>query len=302
MNCTGNQGVRVLRNRHHNQCPGDDCPGCLPCTEPHCLTCKTTHAEHTCPGCLAMARTNMDLTALLYDRLRAEAQQGRQALHTHNGVPGGEALVLLAPGNYRARGERQPDEMPNDHNPPRVVLAHWAAWWQAHTGKRVDATTMHDLHSYLNGQLHRLAQHPAFPTLARDLARTVHHLEDVLHAGDRPEISKVPCWECGARLEKRYADTAARDYWQCPRCGERYDRGRYDRAKHDHLASKGAERYVLLADAGAAVGRSMRTVQTWARTGKVSTRRDPVSGRVYVWWPDVRAQHQAAGTRRRRQP
>ena len=303
MNCTVREGRRVVRHRHLDECPGEGCTGCLPCTQPHCRTCRHTHADTTCAACLAMARSNLADLAAMHHRLGEEATEGRTALHNHNGVPGGEALVLLAPGTYRPRGHRLPEERPNDANPPREVLAHWAGYWQAHTGQQVDAHSVNDLHSYLDGQLHRMAQAPTFPMLFRDLAQAVHHLEDVLHDGHRPETSRVPCWECGTRLEKRYGDTAAADHWVCPRCKERYDRGRYDRAKHDHLASEGAERYVLLADAVAAIGRSMKTVRTWMDRGLVTARRDPKTGRVFVWWPDVRSRHLEAATRNsRRKP
>lgn len=306
MNCTPAGGRRVLRNRHADTCQsGTACTGCLPCPQPHCLTCRHTHADTTCAPCLAMARTNLANIAAMHARLGEEATEGRTALHNHNGVPGGEALVLLAPGTYRPRGQARPtEEYANDANPPREVLAYWATAWQTHTGQPAHATTINDLHSYLDGQLHRIAEADAFPQLFRDLANTVHRLEDVLHDGHRPDTSRVPCWECGTRLEKRYGATAAQDHWVCPRCGERYDRGRYDRAKHDHLASEGAERYVLLADAVAAVGRSVKTVRTWMDRGLVTARRDPRTGRVFVWWPDVRSRHLEAATRtnNRRKP
>lgn len=249
-----------------------------------------------------MARANLADIAEHTERLGEEAAHGRQALHTHDGVPGGEALVMLAPGTYRPRGYARPiTEYANDANPPREVLAHWVERWQARTGTTTQAHTVADLWAYLDRHLHAMAEaDDLFPAMARDLARTLTHLEDVLHDGLRPEVSRVPCWECGTRLVKQYGDKPAADHWRCPRCKERYDRGRYDRAKHDHLASEGADRYVLLPDAAAAVGRSMRTVQTWMQRGLVTAHRDPKTGRVLVWWPDVRTQHQAAATRRRR--
>jgi hypothetical protein len=248
-----------------------------------------------------MARDNLDAVLILVDRLPTEAANGRQAYHTHEGIPGGDALVMLTPARPRHdTAPRVRPDLPNDPRPPLDVLAYWAEAWAHETGRPVSfRPTIGNVGSYLDGQLHLIAARPLFPHLARDLARLLREVENVLHAGDRPEVSHVPCWDCGTRLHKRYADTPQRDHWRCPVCGEVYDRGRYDRAQHDHLASKGAERFVLVTDAIAATGRHEQTVWTWIRNQWVNTTRDPTTGRLLVWWPDVRARHLTTPTRRR---
>jgi ribosomal protein L37AE/L43A len=139
----------------------------------------------------------------------------------------------------------------------------------------------------------------SFVPLARTLTATVRQLEDVLMDGVRPERSRVPCLECGTRLMKVWTDKAADDHWTCPRCGESYDHGRYERAKHDQLSSTGAERYVYLTDAASALGRHVETVRSWVRKGLVHRTRD-TAGRTVIWWPDVREQHLVAMTRAKR--
>lgn len=315
MNCVQVDHQRVLRNRHADQCTGD-CQGCLPCPEPHCTTCNREHAQVTCPGCLAMARHNLANVQELTSHLGAQARHGRQAFHTHNHVPGGDALVLLAPGSHRdaQRGQllhrttldldtsHTLDEQRDDPRPPLAVLVHWEARWRAQRGQQHPEgppPTVEEVCTYLASQLHLIAATRLFTPLAQALARTVLHLEDVLYDGDRPDTSRVPCWECGTRLVKVYTDKETTDFWRCPRCLERYDRGRYERAKHDHLASTGADRYVVVTDAAAAIGRSEQTVRAWVRKGVVEARRDPISGRLVAWWPDIRAMHLAASTRQR---
>lgn len=295
-------GERVLRDRHDDHCSDDGCPGCLPCPGPHCLTCQRRHAEVTCPTCLSVARENLDVVGQYVEELPHQAVNGRQAYHQSHGIPGGDALVMLAPASpHRPIGSTRPvySEL-GDPRPPLDVLAYWSNRWREEANQPTDLPpTMPRVLEHLDGQLHRMADTPLFHRLARDLARLLHQVENVLHAGDRPDRSRVPCLGCGTRLVKVWADTEVRDHWRCPLCGEVYDQGRYERAKHDQLASRGADRFVPLPDALAVTGRPEQTVRTWVRLGYVETRKAPGSGRLEVWWPDVRDRHRTTPTRRR---
>lgn len=315
MTCTGtNDGRRVIRNRHEDTCADGFCTGCEPCPEPHCQVCRRNHAADTCASCIAVVRTNLRNVAAMARRLDAEAQHGRRSLSVGTGVPGGDALVLASPGatTHGAAGQwahrvthgldvtHTQDERRGDPRPPLAVLTRWESTWRNASGQPTDlAPTMGRVVSYLDTHLHRLAVRPEFVAFARDVAACVRSLEDVLRDGERPEVTRVPCWECGTRLVKVYADQAKDDHWTCPRCGERYDRGRFDRAKHDHLASRGAERYVSVADAVATIGRPEQTVRAWIRRGLVDVQRDNITGRLVVWWPHVRAQHMESQERKR---
>lgn len=212
-------------------------------------------------------------------------------------------MLLTPAASQRGRvGQttRPVPELPNDPTPVLDVLVFWEELWRAELDQPTQLRpTLDRVADYLDGQLHAIAGTRLFPHLAKDLARTVRQVENVLHDGVRPDVSRVPCWDCGARLEKRYAKQARHDRWECPRCHEVYDQGRYERAKYDHLASQGAERYVSVSDAIAATGRPEQTVRGWMRSGAVDSQRDPVTGRLTVWWPDVREQHLAAGNRTR---
>lgn len=290
---------RLLVGRHLDPCrsPGD-CHGCWPCEEHHCATCHRVHAPDVCPGCLALVRIDLHAIGGMWVRLPVEATNGRPAYHTHVlGIPGGEATVMLAPGHYTLKLYDPPVRY---DPPPIVVLDHWAIHWSGVLGHRpvhIADPVMASLVTYLDGVLHQVTGDPEFLVMAHDLAKTVRRMEDVLHDGDRPERSRVPCWECGTRLVKVYTSKVKDDHWLCPRCGELYDAGRYERAKHDHLASSGANRYVSVSDATVAIGRPVQTVRSWIRRGLIDTARDPSTGRLTAWWPDVRNQHLATAPR-----
>lgn len=313
--CMKGSETRVLKDRHGSSCGSPEtCPGCLPCREAHCLLCKRAHAEVTCPRCLSVARTNLHDAVRLAGKLSDESLNGQRSSKSKV-MPGGDALVLQAPAatshGYASQllhrvlfgldVSHTQEESKGDPTPPLAVLLHWEDRWRAHTGDPTGlAPTMARSADYLDRHMHEMARDVSFPPFAKALAALVRQMEDVLTDGERPERTRVPCWECGTRLVKVYADAVARDHYVCPCCHEEYDQGRFERAKHDHLASTGAERYVFITDAAAAIGRSERSVRTWIGRGVARTSRDARTGRIVVWWPDVRAAHQAAGTRKRR--
>jgi hypothetical protein len=307
MSCFNTGTSRAIRGRHEEGCGGQDCPGCLPCPEDHCQHCKRSHAEVTCAACVHMARTNLASLALLSTHLPEESTEGSRSVGSRD-FPGGDALVLLGPSAARAdldavyayryqaglSIDHRSDEYPTDLRPVAGVLARWEAAWREELNQPTGLTsTLSRSVDYLMAHLHQAAGRPTFTLFITDIAENLRRLEDVLYDGERPERTRVPCWECGVRLVHIYGSTEDDDHWVCPACGERYDRGRYDRAKHDHLASVGAERYVSVTDAAAAVGRPVQTVRTWIRRGLVSTQRNPVSGRTQAWWPHIRLLHLA---------
>jgi hypothetical protein len=255
----------------------------------------------TCPECLALARTNLDTVVLYVEELPHQAVNGRQAFHHHHGIPGGDATVMLTPASpSRPLGDtRAVYAEPGDVRPPLDVLTYWANLWRVHVGQPTQLRpTMARTADYLDAQLHRIAGTDLFPSLARDLARLLHSIENVLHAGHRPDLTRVPCLDCGTRLVKVWADEARRDHYRCRTCGEVYDQGRFERAKHDQLASRGADRFVPVSDAIAVTGRPEQTVRAWIRLGHVAVHRAE-TGRLLVWWPHVRAKHEETQTRRR---
>lgn len=293
MPCTrSDQGGRVLRARHRDDCyDPDTCPGCLPCPDHHCAACRHEHAPTICPSCLLDTRTDLRMVGTLAPNLRVEAVNGRSAYAVRQDVPGGDALVMAGPG--ASPNVVRPQL--GDPIPPLSLLSAWVDTWQ-HVMHHESMPPVRDLDyavEYLDRRLHMMADlHTGtYLVMARELATMRRRVEDVTHDGERADTSRVPCWECGARLVKVYAAKVGDDHWCCPRCGEMYDQHRYERALHDHLASNGAARMVYVTDATAAIGRPVQTVRAWIRTGRVETDRDPVTNRLRAWWPDVRSAH-----------
>lgn len=114
---------RTVPQRHDDGCPTpDECPGCLPCPEPHCCVCGRSHAVGACAECVAATRDDLRMIAALCDALPEEAE--------HRGV-NGEAMMLLGPSSdpgahqrrtsrllaigrcmHHQRGKECPDDLP----------------------------------------------------------------------------------------------------------------------------------------------------------------------------------------------
>jgi hypothetical protein len=295
-------GPRILLGRHANPCDGTDCSGCQPCPENHCSTCHREHAPSTCPSCLAVARLNLAMVSEHVGHLPDQAILGRQTWHTHDGLLGGDATVMMTPAStsWPARDTRTVTSEPGDVRPPLDVLASWINRWSRdrHDSRVLPTWDFAWCINHLDSQLHAIGQTDTFAPLARDLARIVYTLETVLHAGDRPDVSRVPCWDCGTRLHLVYAEDADHDYWRCPVCGQAFDHIRYVACRHFQLASRGADRFVAIADAVAVINRPEATVRGWARDGHIQSRKN-AAGHVEVWWPDVRERDRTVPTRRR---
>lgn len=137
---------------------------------------------------------------------------------------------------------------------------------------------------------------PKWQDFAADVNDVRVAMENLLSAGVRSTRTRVPCLDCGTRLIRVYQPQAAHDYHKCPWCKRRYDKPAFDRAKADHFASRPAEKFVRLQDARDLICdkdrpdgcRPARTFRKWLSDGLIRTRRDPLTGLVWCWWPDVR--------------
>ena len=250
---------------------------------------------------IGLVRATISTLRGLFTNLPGQAIHGRQAYHEHGGLLGGDATVMLTPASPRwdADRVRVVTADPGDVRPPLDVLVYWARVIAAGTSTLVGPLpTVADACGYHDRQLDQTIRLDIWPSYAKDIGRLLHSVENVVHAGHRPDVSRVPCWDCGTRLQRVWTDSEAHDYWRCPGCGELYDHGRYERAKHDQLHSRGADRFVALVDAVAATGRPEQTVRAWVVQGLVETRKNP-GGPREVWWPDVRDRHRITPIRKR---
>jgi hypothetical protein len=234
----------------------------------------------------------------------------------HRGVEG-EAMMLLAPAvNYEARGYLEASFLAGrvdrdalgelSHrkecdNPrclgcvgelhPEAVLGTWESVYRAELehDEPADLFKLAETVRYLDEHLTAMGAWPwvPFEDFARDLRRCRTHLEAVLHDGEQVDRTRVPCLDCGAMLLVKYAHRAADDHHACPKCRRIYAPGDFSIAKAGHLASEPADRFVPISDAAQAVERSQFTIRTWIKREVVRSSRSG-TGRLLVWWPDVR--------------
>jgi ribosomal protein L37AE/L43A len=275
---------RAINGRHEPDCADDECRGCQPCEEVHCVVCRRTHAANVCAECVAATRDDLRAIAELCGALPTEV--------AHRGV-NGEAMMLLGPAAdpeawrnramsaMRGRVDAAYLDDCRDEQHPLWILGTWEQAWRDHLDQPTDLrATLPRLVDYLDRQLHVMAGEVEVPfdDFARDLRGCRSHLEDVLHDGIRKETG-APCPECNRPLVKRYGKTEAFDTWVCPsrRCGTWYTDHEYrTRVTDDYRAN--ADR-LTVQDMAAQYGVSQGSVRGWASQGKVHKRGKDDSGR-----------------------
>jgi hypothetical protein len=256
-----------------------------------------------------VARVARDLTAIVELALQIPAQAIHKANATIDGtgLPGGLAMVSLASvaspeaweNIYEAREAhgRSSDHVADEDDTwesPLQSLLFWSEQWRIEHNRESDRRpTVGSEAAFIRQCLDWAWDHELqFEDFARDINQARVRLEEVLYAGNRVERTRVHCidpvCERKPRLIKVYRQTAAEDHYKCPSCKELYSAQRFIRAKADLLASQGADRHVPMQDAMGAIDRPERTFRKWLRFWYVRSYRDPLTGTVMVWWPDVR--------------
>ncbi len=228
----GSERPRLLPRRHEDACTDDECRGCQPCTEPHCLVCGIEHKLGVCPGCLGAARDDLWELNRLMSRVVSEMHDRAkvQKYGVLEGVPGGELMYLAAPVadlRYHAarmalalhRGQDHvTDEHDSDGEHPALMLGWWEDKWRALRSDDTDNTLVSGDVSYLDDALTWAADNePHFPEFAQGLRQQVRRVEDALLEGERDDVG-ARCLKCGAHQLKKFGAVAEKDYWHCPRC------------------------------------------------------------------------------------
>lgn len=316
---------RIIPHRHSDPCTCTDDFGCLPCQGPHCVVCGREHARAACTGCLEAARSDLNAIGSLCASLPAEAAvKGVQseAMMLWGPAADPEAWQHVAMSAIRGRlcrcmsrrqlcpslfGKTCPDAAYLDDNRdelhPVYVLGEWEQRWREFLDHPTDALiTIEGAVAYLDMQIGYMADQlePAFDEFAANLKACRGRLEDALHDGVRDERGQVPCVDCETRLTKVYAEKETEDHWLCPHCRRTYTDQEYARAQHFHMEDERAERFVKVSVALGMIDRPEQTLRTWIAAGKVKIERDPKTGAVLVWWPDVRDRNRDTPTRKRR--
>jgi len=165
---------------------------------------------------------------------------------TDRELPGGDALVLLAPGadlaayKYRqmsalmGRVDVPQEETSGDPDPVLMVLAYWADEIRAERGELTDLPPTVErcaqyIRQHLDWAYSDQAEEFDAGGMLGDLGRLRSRMEAVLRAGYRPEMG-VPCMydECrGARIRRDIDHNGERTKWYCPECSREWDEDDY---------------------------------------------------------------------------
>lgn len=231
MNCRyiARDQPRVVIGRHGDDCPEDlglievdTCPGCQPCTEPHCRVCGKEHAL-TCPLCVGSVRDDLAYIGRLVADLPEEVE--------HKGVES-EAANLLGPAaNPEAIGHMHASinagripadylEYADNDRHPLTVLGTWQMAYEGAFGMdESEAITVAGSVLWLTTMLPRAAAEVDVPfeDFAREVRESVAHLERVLHDGEQRETG-APCMDCRVPLVREWGKLVTADGWRCPRC------------------------------------------------------------------------------------
>lgn len=278
-NSAGNP--RIVVGRHGDDCHGDTCPGCLPCTAPHCRVCNQAHADGTCPECMAETRDDLRSIGALCDALPEEVE--------HRGI-NGEAMTLLGPAaDPEARGHLEASilagRVPADYLDvadgelhPLFVLGTYDMLWRdaLEHDEPAGRLTIESAVDYLDRQLTYMAgyEHVPFEDFARDLRKCRTHIEAVLHDGEQVDKG-APCMTCRIPLERTWGADDKADGWRCPRCKEVSNSAQYVLAvRADYEDQREHVAYLPLVDCIAVTGASRGSITGWASKGRVRRRRE----------------------------
>lgn len=226
---------RLIPNRHRDDCTGETCPGCQPCTKPHCRLCSVAHHDGTCPECMAATRADLHEIGTHCDALPDEVE--------HRGIHG-EAMMLLGPAaDPEARGHLEASircgRVPADYldhadheRHPLFVLGTWLMVWQDaldHDEEQPTVTIAHAI-DYLDRQMTYMGgfAHVPFEDFARDLRQCTAHLRAVLHDQNQGDRAGVGCFQCGRDLERLLGKQGFDDHWTCQGCHRRYTVAEYN--------------------------------------------------------------------------
>jgi hypothetical protein len=276
---TSTQTPRALKNRHGNSCENEDCRGCIPCPEAHCIICGIEHVDQrTCPKCIGATREDLVQIRRMFARLHEQTIEGGNEgkLEAARPIPGGEAMVMLSPGSHHGFMEY---ESAGDHMPTELLLATWEDDWRSMKGTPTEEpATVPDAVAYFDGHLSDMAQrHDAFDDFSTEIRQHRAHLEDVLHDGERIETG-APCKVCGRPLERNYGLQAKDDSWWCGRCKDVISPEDY--TEHVARDSRRFATWLPTVEMKLEYRINRGTLQGWASKGYVRKKRDLNLGRT----------------------
>lgn len=222
-----------------------------------------------------------------------------QAIHKANDrlMPGGHAMVALGPvadlaahAAWLEAAEEQAianalhagldprkvghliETDDDEWEPPLQTLRFWSEDWRRIHGLDYQQTVTIASEARFLYWAREWAwdNEPRFDHFAADVNRARCRLENLLHAGTRPELTRVLCdrEHCAKhpRLVKLRGHGDLPDNYKCPSCKTRFDEDAFQRAYSHQLRSEGAAKFVALPDAIGTLkvqGRPERTIRKW---------------------------------------
>lgn len=271
MSCRWNglRNPRTIAGRHGEDCQGLDCPGCQPCTEPHCRVCGRTHADGTCAECMAATRETLFEIARMCDALPEEVES--------RGIAG-EAMMLLGPvvdpeawGHVSASvasGRLPADwiEGGGELHPATVLLTWQMVWRDALEHDEAPDAELATAVDYLDRTMSYMGgyEHVPFEDFARDVRRCSGHLEAVLHDGEQVERG-APCLACGRQMTKSTGDGGNVTY-DCLTCHRRVPEAQYRYAVG--VAYRAHADRLPITDLADRLGIPASTIRRWASSAR----------------------------------
>lgn len=229
--------------------------------------------------------------------LRAQAINDAQATEDGHSLPGGKAMIALAPvanqeawtNRYEAAEHWGRDasyiEAEDDAwEPPLQTLCFWSEQWRTERGVVLDVRpTIESEANFIKFNLEWVFDNELhWADFAKDIAKALARIENMLHAGERPERG-VPCMYDGARLErslecKRTKGVEVWDWsdWSCPKCHRTWTDSAY--WANVNAANEAAQREEIEGEAWVSVDyaarelkRSAKTIRTWLDRREVAS-------------------------------
>lgn len=276
---------RVIPGRHGADCAGEECRGCLPCVETHCVVCGREHAKAACTGCLEAARSDLQAIGDLCSALPAEAvEKGVQS----------EAMMLLGPSSdpeaWRNRatsamvGRLDPAYLEDcrDEQHPLWILGTWEQIWRDHLDHYSEnPITVGTSYAYLDMQIGYMAEQvePPFEEFARELRECRGHLEDVLRDGVREEKG-APCVQCEKPMLKVPGVGDIDDAWLCRKCHRTVAEDQYRYAVA--VAYRAHALHLTATDLEGRIGVKASVIRVWGSRGQILKRgRNPEGLTLY---------------------
>lgn len=283
--------------------------------------------EPTLDPAVTVAR---NLRAIL-DMTRTDLTERSIDLAADHDMPGGDALVALAPVAMPSQWERRTelaeaawmaahaitqalgtrvaatdDDRPtldddDDFESPLQALLYWSEDWrrQLDMDYGLDPTLISEASFLANADVLTWARghEKRWDHFADTVATVRTRVENIVRDGERETRSRVTCDKCDKprRLILVHGKGNRPDVWKCPSCKARFDADALHRAHARQMRAEGAARWVDRTEAIGvlrAQGWQERVIRGWlADDPDLATRVYDVAGRVAVWWPDVWRKH-----------